>query len=271
MRPPAAFCGAALTKAIAAGATSAILASARPLPRSRGWSSLATSKACCGPTTAKLAAYSGRATPRGRFGRSTAPRKEAPSAAPARQSPGAFYIMDRAYIDFERLFLLHGLGAFFVVRAKSNTQYRRRYSRAVDKSKGVRCDQTSAATPRRVLRCDDGQGIRFPDEQPRRSAGDRRQPVPPQVAGGVVFHMDRAASADQVLFRHLGERGKDPNMDRRGGLRAGGYRPEAAQHLDRPLHNFSDSEPHPVRENPVISFTFDNRLRFCGRRFTKTM
>lgn len=60
--------------------------------------------------------------------------------------PGAFYVMDRAYIDFERLFLMNSLGAFFVVRAKSNTQYRRQYSRPVDKSTGLRCDQTVVLT-----------------------------------------------------------------------------------------------------------------------------
>jgi hypothetical protein len=60
--------------------------------------------------------------------------------------PGAFYIMDRAYVDFERLFALHMAGAFFVIRAKSNTQYRRRYSRPVDKSDGLRCDQTIVLT-----------------------------------------------------------------------------------------------------------------------------
>ena len=60
--------------------------------------------------------------------------------------PGAFYVMDRAYIDFARLFRLHSLGAFFVVRAKSNTKFRRRYSRPVDKSTGVQCDQTIVLT-----------------------------------------------------------------------------------------------------------------------------
>ena len=60
--------------------------------------------------------------------------------------PGAFYIMDRGYVDFERLFLLHRLGAFFVVRAKSNIKFRRRYSAAADKSTGVRCDQTIVLT-----------------------------------------------------------------------------------------------------------------------------
>ena len=56
--------------------------------------------------------------------------------------PGAFYIMDRGYVDFERLFTLHGTGRFFVIRAKSNTKYRRRYSQPGDESGGVRCDRT---------------------------------------------------------------------------------------------------------------------------------
>jgi IS4 transposase len=59
---------------------------------------------------------------------------------------GAFYIMDRGYVDFERLFTLHMAGAFFVIRAKSNTQYQRRYSRPVDRSTGVKCDQTIMLT-----------------------------------------------------------------------------------------------------------------------------
>jgi hypothetical protein len=59
---------------------------------------------------------------------------------------GAFYIMDRGYVDFERLFTLHMASAFFVIRAKSNTQYQRRYSRPVDKSTGVKCDQTIVLT-----------------------------------------------------------------------------------------------------------------------------
>ena len=60
--------------------------------------------------------------------------------------PGAFYIMDRGYVDFERLFLLHSVGAFFIIRAKSNTRYQRRYSRPVDKRSGVQCDQTVVLT-----------------------------------------------------------------------------------------------------------------------------
>ena len=55
---------------------------------------------------------------------------------------GAFYVMDRGYIDFERLFVLTLSSAFFVVRTKSNVLLERRYSHAVDKSTGVRSDQT---------------------------------------------------------------------------------------------------------------------------------
>ena len=60
--------------------------------------------------------------------------------------PGAFYIMDRGYVDFKRLFSLNLAGAFFVIRAKSNTQYKRRYSHPIDKSGGVHCDQTIVLT-----------------------------------------------------------------------------------------------------------------------------
>jgi len=59
---------------------------------------------------------------------------------------GAFYVMDRGYIDFERLFVLTLSAAFFVVRTKSNVLLQRRYSHSVDKSTGVRSDQTVILT-----------------------------------------------------------------------------------------------------------------------------
>ena len=60
--------------------------------------------------------------------------------------PGAIYIMDRGYLDFARLYRLHRAQAFFVTRSKSNTQLRRVYSAAVDRSTGILCDQTIALT-----------------------------------------------------------------------------------------------------------------------------
>jgi uncharacterized protein DUF4372/DDE family transposase len=56
--------------------------------------------------------------------------------------PGAFYIMDRGYVDFERLHRLHEAQSFFVTRAKSNLHAERRYSHPVDRSSGLICDQT---------------------------------------------------------------------------------------------------------------------------------
>lgn len=55
---------------------------------------------------------------------------------------GAFYIADKAYIDFERLFVIQQADAFFITRAKENMNYRRVYSARVNKSKGIKCDQT---------------------------------------------------------------------------------------------------------------------------------
>jgi hypothetical protein len=54
---------------------------------------------------------------------------------------GAIYVMDRAYLDFERLYTMHQCSAFFITRTKTNTGFRRLYSNKVDKSTGVRCDQ----------------------------------------------------------------------------------------------------------------------------------
>ena len=60
--------------------------------------------------------------------------------------PAAFYIMDRAYLDFKRLHSLHLSRCFFVLRTKKNTKYRRVCSRPVDRSTGLICDQTIKLT-----------------------------------------------------------------------------------------------------------------------------
>jgi uncharacterized protein DUF4372/DDE family transposase len=56
--------------------------------------------------------------------------------------PGAFYVMDRGFIDYARLHRFHESGAFFVIRAKSNLHAQRRYSHPVDRRSGLRADQT---------------------------------------------------------------------------------------------------------------------------------
>jgi len=59
-----------------------------------------------------------------------------------RLEAGAYYVMDRGYLDFERLYAFNQIPAFFVTRAKANMQFQRRYSHPVDKETGLRCDQT---------------------------------------------------------------------------------------------------------------------------------
>ena len=56
--------------------------------------------------------------------------------------PGAYYIMDRGYLDFGRLYRLHSARSLFVTRAKANFKFRRRYSHPVDRTTGLICDQT---------------------------------------------------------------------------------------------------------------------------------
>ena len=60
--------------------------------------------------------------------------------------PGGYYILDRGYIDYERLFRIHQNSAYFVVRAKGNLQFRRMYSNKVNKDNGVLLDQIGKFT-----------------------------------------------------------------------------------------------------------------------------
>jgi len=81
--------------------------------------------------------------------------------------PGAFYVMDRGYLDFGRLYAIHTKGAFFITRAKRNTRMKRRYSNPVDKTTGVRADQivflTGARTSEKYP--DTIRRIRYSDEE----------------------------------------------------------------------------------------------------------
>jgi len=60
--------------------------------------------------------------------------------------PGAFYVMDRGYLDFGRLYPFTHVGAFFVIRAKSNLKCRRIYSHTADRTEGIICDQSVLLT-----------------------------------------------------------------------------------------------------------------------------
>jgi len=113
---------------------------------------------------------------------------------------GAFYLLDRGYVDFARLYVLAQACAFFVTRAKKNMQFYRRNSRPVERPTGLRSDQTILLTRsanRRALsrslaahplfRCRERFPTDLPDQQFSPSCFDYRPVVPSTMESGIVF------------------------------------------------------------------------------------
>jgi len=154
--------------------------------------------------------------------------------------PGAFYVMDRGYLDFERLYRLHQAASFFVTRAKSNFKFKRVYSRPVDRSTGLLCDQEVELVvfysrrdyPARLRR------IRYRDAEGRRLVFlTNHMTLPPlticelyrsRLASRIVLQVDQAAPAHQTLLRHLRERREDPGLDRGCCVRVSCHRSQAS-------------------------------------------
>jgi hypothetical protein len=105
--------------------------------------------------------------------------------------PGSFYVMDRGYVDFTRLYALHGAQAFFVIRAKSNMQYRCVASRPVDKSSGLRCDQ-------RIVLCGQFTAREFPAALRRVKFYDAMND---KLLVFVTNHFDLPAASIAALYR----------------------------------------------------------------------
>ena len=142
--------------------------------------------------------------------------------------PGAFYVLDRGYLDFARLYKLHQAGAFFVTRAKRGMNARRVYSAKTDRATGVICDQAIAMNgfyvaqdyPEHLRR------VRFKDPKSGKTLVflTNNTTLPPltiaalykePLVGRIVFQMDQAASAHQALFGYERERREDANLVRR--------------------------------------------------------
>src|SRR5271157_46827 len=176
---------------------------------------------------------------------------------------GAFYVMDRGYLDFERLARLDDAGSFFVTRAKSNLKARRRYSRpgrSFDRPR-LRSDgsldrllfaprvQPSAAADQ-VQRSANRQAAGVPHQQFRPGRPHHRQALQMSLAGGTVLQMDQAAPAHQGVLRHQRKRRQIANLDRRLGLRPRRHRQKTPRASRQPLRNSTNPQPHPLRENP---------------------
>ena len=89
-------------------------------------------------------------------------------------------------------------------------------------------------------------------QYPHIRAPFRGRALSPPVAGGTLLHTDRAASAHQVLCRHLEKCGKNPTMERVGRLRPRRHLQETAQQLQRPLHNATNVAWHYSRKSILI-------------------
>ena len=183
--------------------------------------------------------------------------------------PGAIYVMDRGYVDFARLYVLHQAGAFFITRAKSNMQARRLYSAPSDRSNGIICDQTIALTgihtsqlyPEHLRR------IRFKDAETGKMlvflTNQRTLPA------ATICALYKCRWQVELFFKWIKQHlrikrfyGTSENAVKTqiwiavSRLRPGRHRQEAPRSRRLPLHFATDPLAHPVRENPYSTGSF---------------
>ena len=185
---------------------------------------------------------------------------------------GAIYVVDRGYVDFARLYVLHQAGAFFVTRAKSNIDAHRVYSAPTDRSTGIICDQTISLDgfytrqdyPELLRR------IRFKDPESGKTlvfiTNNFSLPAATICAlyksrwqVELFFKWIKQHLRIKQFLRHVGERGEDADLDCRLGLRPRRHRQEAPRPGRLALHFVTDPLGDPLRENAHTSST-------CGRR-----
>ena len=187
--------------------------------------------------------------------------------------PGSFYIMDRAYIDFRRLYTFTQQSAFFVTRAKSNLDYiRRSYSTCRKKpraSKAIR--PLSWSDPRHhlnvpglsskdfVLRFREQKTPGILNQQFRASTSDHRPALSMPMAGGTLLQMDQTALTHQGLLWDLRKRHQNSNLDRDQHLCTGGD-PEKGTEDKRNLNEILQIISITIFENRPIDQVFSD---FC--------
>ena len=187
---------------------------------------------------------------------------------------GAIYVMDRGYLDFERLHVLHQAGAFFVTRAKSNLDARRLYSAPTDRASGIICDQTIALNGYysrqhypdhlRRIRLRDPESIRtlmFLSNQFALPAITICALYKARWHVELVLQVGQAASSDQAVLRHLGKRSEVSDLDCRLSLCPCRHCQEAPQPRGLPLHIATDSLGYALRKNADRSSAYRIRIQ----------
>ena len=171
----------------------------------------------------------------------------------------AFYIMDRAYLDFERLYRMSSCGSFFVLRAKSNTKLRRLRSNPVDRSIGLICDQvvkpngknTKARYPENLQR------IKYRDSETGKTLVflTNNFLLPPETIVALYKSRWQIELFFKCIKQHLRtksfswyfrECSKEPNLDCYFGLCAYCDYPQTSPYRRKLAHNSTDFEPYHV-------------------------
>ena len=179
---------------------------------------------------------------------------------------GAIYVVDRGYVDFARLYVLHQAGAFFVTRAKSNIDAHRVYSAPTDRSTGIICDQTISLDGF-YTRQDYPELLRHKDPESGKTlvfitTTSRFRPdlraLQKPLAGGTL-HKWIKQHLRIKQFYGTSENAVKTQIYCRLGLRPRRHRQEAPRPGRLALHFVTDPLGDPLRENAHTSST-------CGRR-----
>ena len=187
--------------------------------------------------------------------------------------PAAIYVMDRAYLDFERLLALHQAGAFFVTRAKANADLRRVYSAPSHRAQGIVCDQTVALSgfysskhfPHHLRR------IRFKDPESHKTLiflTNLFGPPPIVICQlyksrwqvELFFKWIKQHLRNQEVLWDIRECRKDANLGCCDRVRSGGHRQETAETGCLTLHIATGIFGYLVRENPIKQRVFGFQL-----------
>jgi len=184
--------------------------------------------------------------------------------------PGAIYVMDRGYLDFARLFTFTKTLSTFVTRAKTNFDHRRLYYRKVDKTTGLRCDQTirlngflcftglsCRSSTDWLFRHRDRQKVYIPNKQFYSASLDNCSTLQMPLADRNLFQMDQTISANQDVLRNFRECCEDSNLDCHQRLRSGRNRQERTRNRPEFGRNLANSQHCTFRESPYYTSTYE--------------
>ena len=182
--------------------------------------------------------------------------------------PGAFYVMDRAYTDFARLYTFTRSLAFFCGSCQKQSPLlptrlppRRQVHRPTQRSENPpsRAENVPSlsrcASPHQLRRYRYPEALGLLDQQLLPSTPDDCPPLQVPLACGVVLQMDQTVPSDQGLLWNLPERRQDPDLDRHQRLLTRGHSQKGTENRPQSRRNLANSQHHPVRKSLYESST----------------